>query len=295
LAQVALTHPAAQRLMTIPGVDVAVALGLVAAIGPITRFRSPQKLVSYLGLNPRVRQSGLQPAHHGRITKQGRAHARGMLVEVAWVAAKTPGPLRAFFLRIRGRRGEQIAAVATARKLAVLVWHLLTASQDYAWGRPLLAAQKRRALELRAGLPARRGQRGATHGYNLKERRDQEREIGAHLDLLAPGLRVRVLERDESSGPPLPLRWQAIDSGQVAANLVSMRWLDDSRRNPGHIAIWPRHPCLGQHRRAHACGRLLIDQDDRVPWIAASSGTSTRVSVTGVARSPRSTIFTPAC
>jgi transposase len=69
LAQIALTHPAAQRLMTIPGVDVAVALGLVAAIGPITRFRAPQKLVSYLGLNPRVRQSGLQPAHHGRITK----------------------------------------------------------------------------------------------------------------------------------------------------------------------------------------------------------------------------------
>lgn len=121
LAQVALAHPAAQRLMTIPGVDMAVALGMVAAIGPITRFRSPQKLVSYLGLNPRVRQSGLQPAHYGRITKQGRAHARGMLVEAAWVTAKTPGPLRAFFLRIRGRRGEQIAAVATARKLAVLV------------------------------------------------------------------------------------------------------------------------------------------------------------------------------
>ena len=121
LAQVALAHPAAQRLMTIPGVDMAVALGMVAAIGPITRFRSPQKLVSYLGLNPRVRQSGLQPAHYGRITKQGRAHARGMLVEAAWVTAKTPGPLRAFFLCIRGRRGEQIAAVATARKLAVLV------------------------------------------------------------------------------------------------------------------------------------------------------------------------------
>src|SRR5437899_12454501 len=182
LAQIALTHPAAQRLMTIPGVDVAVALGLVAAIGPVTRFRAPQKLVSYLGLNPRVRQSGLQPAHHGRITKQGRAHARGMLVEAAWVAAKTPGPLRAFFLRIRGRRGEQIAAVATARKLAVLAWQLLTTEQDYAWGRPLLAAQKRRALELRAGLPARRGQRGSTHGYNLKERRDQEREIGAQAE-----------------------------------------------------------------------------------------------------------------
>jgi len=65
------------------------------------------------------------------------------------LAKDTPGPQRAFFLRIRGRRGEQIAAVATARKLAVLVWQLLTTEQDYAWGRPLLAAQVdfARALE----------------------------------------------------------------------------------------------------------------------------------------------------
>ena len=86
-----------------------------------------------------------------------------MLVEAAWVAAKTPGPLRAFFVRVRGRRGRQIAAVATARKLAVLAWHLLTKQQDYAWARPSLTEKKRRALELRAGQPAERGQRGRAH------------------------------------------------------------------------------------------------------------------------------------
>ena len=59
-----------------------------AAIGDIGRFESPQKLVSYLGLNPSVRQSGPGPAYHGRITKQGRGHARGMLVEAAWAAAR---------------------------------------------------------------------------------------------------------------------------------------------------------------------------------------------------------------
>ena len=57
----------------------------------------PEKLVAYLGLNPRVRQSGGQPASHGRITKAGSAHARGMLVEAAWSASKAPGPLRAFY------------------------------------------------------------------------------------------------------------------------------------------------------------------------------------------------------
>ena len=50
--------------------------------------------------------------------------------------------MHAFFLRIRARRGHQIAAVATARKLAVLVWHLLAKETDYLWARPALVAHK---------------------------------------------------------------------------------------------------------------------------------------------------------
>jgi len=163
--------------MTIPGVDATVALSIVAAVGDFGRFRTPEQLVSYLGLNPRVRQSGGQPASHGRITKQGRAHARGMLVEAAWAASKTPGPLRAFFERIRARRGMQIAVVATARKLAVLCWHLIAKGEDYAFARPSLTAQKMRRLELRAGLPAKRGRKGKAAGYSLKEVRERERAL----------------------------------------------------------------------------------------------------------------------
>src|SRR5918911_117685 len=106
LPRAALADESVRRLMTLPGVDMVVALALVAAIGAIERFDSPQKLVSYLGLNPSVRQSGPGPAYHGRITKQGRGHARGMVVEAAWAAVRTPGPLRAFFLRVRARRGQ---------------------------------------------------------------------------------------------------------------------------------------------------------------------------------------------
>lgn len=165
------------QLLTITGVNATVAIGLLAAIGDVTRFRSPQKLVSYFGLNPCVYQSGLQPARHGHISKRGRSHARAMLVEAAWAAAKSPGPLRAFFLRIRERRGLQIAAVATARKLAVIVWHVLTGNEDYAWNRPALTAAKRRGLELQAGWPSKRGQKGDAAAYSLKQVRDRERAL----------------------------------------------------------------------------------------------------------------------
>jgi len=93
LARSALADDGVKRLMTIPGVDMTVALAMKAAIGDVSRFDEPQKLVSYLGLNPGVRQSGPGPAYHGRITKQGRGHTRGMLVEAAWAAARAPGPL----------------------------------------------------------------------------------------------------------------------------------------------------------------------------------------------------------
>ena len=100
-----------------------------------------------------------------------------MLVEAAWAASKAPGPLRAFFLRIRARRGHQVAAVAVARKLAVLCWHLLTKEADCLWARPTLVAHKVRAMELQAGQPMRKGSaRGPAYAYNVKELRN--REIG---------------------------------------------------------------------------------------------------------------------
>jgi transposase len=200
LAQVGQQSEDVKRLLTIPGVDRTVALSLVAAIGDIARFSDSRRLVSYLGLDPRVRQSGNQPARHGRISKQGRAQARGMLDEAAWACAKTPGPLRAFFLRVRARRGEQVAAVATARKLAALCWHLLTRGEDYAYARPSLVAQKLRALELAAGAPSRRGQRGSSYAYNLKEVRARERALSEQAELAYTKLTERWQKRRPQTG-----------------------------------------------------------------------------------------------
>jgi hypothetical protein len=77
----------------------------------------------------------------------------------------------------------QIAVVATSRKLAVLCWHLVVDGKDYACGRPSLLAQKLRALELPAGMPSRRGQRGSTHAYNLKEVRAREHALSEQAEL----------------------------------------------------------------------------------------------------------------
>jgi transposase len=175
LAVEALADPMVARLMTIPGVDAIVAISIVAAVGDFSRFHDADKLVAYVGLNPKVRQSGNSAPVHGRISKAGRAHVRGVLVEAAWSASRAPGPLRAFFQRIKARRGFQTAVVATARKMTVLAWHLITKDQDYAFARPGLVTHKRRKLELAAGAAPRRGNYGTPGAaYNDKQRRNEE-------------------------------------------------------------------------------------------------------------------------
>jgi transposase len=151
LSQWASASEEARRLMTIPGVGAGTAAALIAAIGDISRFSSPRKLVAYLGLDPKVRQSGDEPARHGHISKRGNAQARSVLVEAAWTSVRQPGPLRAFAERIRARRGAQVAAVAVARKLACLCWELLTKEEDYAFARPSMVRSKLRQVERTAG------------------------------------------------------------------------------------------------------------------------------------------------
>lgn len=178
LAKEAIGDPVVARLMTIPGVDAIAAISILAAVGDFSRFTDPHKLVAYVGLNPTVRQSGNSAPVHGRISKAGRAHVRGVLVEAAWSASRTPGPLRAFYARIKARRGFQKAIVATARKLTVLSWHLVTKDQDYAFARPGLVIHKRRKLELAAGASPRRGNFGVPGAsYNDKQKRLEENAV----------------------------------------------------------------------------------------------------------------------
>ena len=157
IAREVLGSPDARRLMTVPGVNVICAATFLAAIGDIRRFRSARALVAYLGLDPRVRQSGSEPARGGRISKRGSGSVRWALVEAATSVVRQPGPLRAFYQRLRARRGHGKAVVASARKLASLFWCLLSRGEDYAHQQPSLTAQKLRRLELTAGAPVRTG------------------------------------------------------------------------------------------------------------------------------------------
>ncbi len=142
-----------RHLLTIPGIGLVTAAGILAVVGDVGRFaRLADPWVD-------------RPAHGGHITRAGQAHARGLLTEAAHAAVRVPGPLASTYLRLRARRGGGIAIVAVARKLAVLIWHLLTKDQDYRGARSDLVRAKHRTLDRlagREGSGTRSSQRGAT-------------------------------------------------------------------------------------------------------------------------------------
>src|SRR4051812_19220936 len=181
LAEQVLASDEMRRLLTLPGVNFVTAAALMAAIGDIGRFPTSRQLVSYLGLDPRVNQSGSEPARHGRISKQGPRETRHVLVEAAWHATRTPGPLRAFHERIAVRRGSNIATVAVARKLALIAWHMLTRGEDYAFARPSLTREKLRRLELMTG--AERHKRKRIGVWVTKEQHRLDKDLAAQAEL----------------------------------------------------------------------------------------------------------------
>lgn len=170
IARYALSSPEIRRLVTIPGVGLLSAATFVAVIGDVHRFPSARKLVGYLGLDPRVRQSGSSRARMGHISKEGPAAARAALCEAAHAALRSPGPLRAFGQRVAARRGRQVAIVAVARKLATVAWRLLSSGQDYAYANPAQVRLKWRRIELAAGELSQKGRRTGVSVASEQER-----------------------------------------------------------------------------------------------------------------------------
>lgn len=156
IARHAYSEQRVRLLMTLPGVDMAVALGLMAALGEPSRFASADKAAAYFGLVPSTKQSG-RHCYHGRITKQGNSHARWLLVQAAQRVAEHEGPLGVFFRRLAQRKNRNVAVVAVARKLVAIAWHMLRRNEPYRYAHPATTAIKLAKVRIVATGKRRRG------------------------------------------------------------------------------------------------------------------------------------------
>jgi len=117
--------------MSIPGVGFTSASTLLAEIGDITDFKKPEQLAAWAGLVPSVYQSAGKLIT-GSITKHGSKHIRWILIQVARVIARgRNSKLKRFFLRVKSKKGSNVAVVALARKVLCILHHLLTNREMY--------------------------------------------------------------------------------------------------------------------------------------------------------------------
>jgi transposase len=165
-------------VLQLPGMGVLTTMTILSAIGEIDRFPSAKQLVGYSGLGARVYASG-QTHRAGGITKQGRTELRAALVEAAWAAVRHAPHWRRRFEHLAARIGDAKAIVAIARKLLVVLWHVLTA----------------RAADRHADVPAiaRRLVRWGTR-YRLATHLGVSRAafVRQHLDRLGLGQEVET-------------------------------------------------------------------------------------------------------
>ena len=121
---------------SMPGAAAYSSLALACRIGSIERFPHARSLAHYWGLTPGCRNSGEATDRLGSITKQGSAMARFVLGHMVLHVLRRDGQMRAWYGRIKRRRGSKIARVAVMRRLATVIWHMVKHNEPYAVGGP---------------------------------------------------------------------------------------------------------------------------------------------------------------
>jgi len=128
-----LADPDAQLLATIPGVNAFIAVAIACRIAPIARFPHGRSLANFLGLTPGCRSSG-ETERMGSITKMGSRIVRFLLGQVIVHLQRRDGAVRAWYQRIKRRRGANIARVALMRRTATIMWRMLTTREAWRAG-----------------------------------------------------------------------------------------------------------------------------------------------------------------
>ena len=171
LAELSDTQPWADQmvfLMQIPGYGLLTSMILLAAVGDITRFSHPKKLVGYAGLGAGVHDSG-QKHQEKSITKEGRKELRWALVQAAWAAVRSDPYWKDQYQRLTKVKQPNKAIVAIARRLLVSAWHILTKREPYRQANQETIAYKMMTSVPLAGIWSQRMDEKALRGLTRQQ------------------------------------------------------------------------------------------------------------------------------
>lgn len=120
-------------MVSIPGVSLMTAMTFLTEIMTIERFKSPDKLASFVGIVPGQHSSGEQERTTGMVPR-GNKMLRYMLIECAWIAQREDPVLLQAFITLTKRMAKTDAIIRIARKLLNRMWFVLKHQQPYVPG-----------------------------------------------------------------------------------------------------------------------------------------------------------------
>jgi transposase len=147
IAERAAADEQAKLLETVPGLGHYSAVAIASRIGNVERFKRADSLANFFGLTPACRNSGEATQRLGSITKRGSKMVRYLLGQAVVKVLRFDAAMRAWFKRIKRRRGSKIARVAVMRRLATILWHMLTKRQNYHYDLPIKKHKEFEAFE----------------------------------------------------------------------------------------------------------------------------------------------------
>jgi transposase len=147
IAERAAADERVKLLESVPGMGHYSAVAIASRIGAIERFKHADSLANFFGLTPGCRNSGEVTQRLGSITKRGSKMVRYLLNQAVIKVLRFDGAMRAWFKRIKNRRGAKIARVAVMRRLATILWHMLKRKQKYRYESPIKKHKEFEAFE----------------------------------------------------------------------------------------------------------------------------------------------------
>lgn len=121
-----------ENITSIPGIGLKTAIQLLIITQGFSRFENSKQLCSYIGLSPRIYESGTSVKGKARISKLGMARTRAMLYVCAWSAARFNLACRELYQRLLAKgKAKKLALVAVANKLLKQAFAIATSNQKY--------------------------------------------------------------------------------------------------------------------------------------------------------------------
>lgn len=121
-----------KQLMSIPGIGKKTAMQLIVISGGFTKFENARQLSSYVGISPRIFESGTSVKGKSKICKMGMSRIRAMLYVCSWSAKKSNSACRELYDRLVEKgKAKKVALIAVANKLLKQAFALASKNEYY--------------------------------------------------------------------------------------------------------------------------------------------------------------------